>query len=127
MFKRIFEEYKKFIMRGNVIDLAVAVVIGTAFQKVVSALVESIFMPFLSTLTGGWSVMGLSFKLYGNAVFHVGFFLQALIDFLIIGFCMFLVVKAMNLMMKKEPPPPPEPTPSEKLLAEIRDLLKDGK
>lgn len=126
MFQRMLEEYRKFILRGNVVDLAVGVVIGAAFGEIVSALVADLFMPVLGILTGGFDVSGQSFG-YKDAQFRWGHFLQKIINFLIIGFCMFLVVKAMNALMKKAPPALPEPTPSEKLLTEIRDLLKDRK
>jgi large conductance mechanosensitive channel len=123
--KAMLEEFKKFILRGNVVDLAIGVVIGAAFGKIVDAIVTHLFMPLVGVLTGGFDMTGMNIRLYKDAQLGVGYVLQALVTFLIVGFCMFLVVKAMNRLMKKEPAPPPEPTPSEKLLAEIRDLLKD--
>jgi large conductance mechanosensitive channel len=125
--KAILEEFRKFILRGNVVDLAVAVVIGAAFGAIVDAIVKHLFMPIVGLLTGGFDMTEMNIPLYKDAKLGIGFVLQALVTFLIIGFCMFLVVKAMNRLIKKEPPPPPEPTPSEKLLAEIRDLLRDRK
>jgi large conductance mechanosensitive channel len=124
--KAMLEEFRKFILRGNVVDLAVAVVIGTAFGDIVTSLVKDLFTPLIGLLTGGFDISGQAWS-YRDATFRWGHFGQMTINFLIIGFCMFLVVKAMNQLVKKEPPPPPEPTPSEKLLAEIRDLLRDRK
>lgn len=126
---KFIEEFKKFILRGNVIDLAIGVVIGAAFAKIVDALVGDIFMPIVGLLTGGFDISGQSLTLYGDAKLHWGHFLQTVVNFIIIGFCLFLVVKGMNVLqarMKKaeEAKPAPEPTPTEKLLAEIRDLLQ---
>ena len=124
----IGQEFKKFILRGNVVDLAVGVVIGAAFGNIVQSLVKDIFMPVVGLLTGGFDVSGQQLTLHGDAKLGWGNFLQTLITFLIIGFCMFLVVKGVNAlhkyMVKQEPEVVPEPTPTEKLLAEIRDLLK---
>ena len=125
---KFFDEFKKFIMRGNVIDLAVGVVIGAAFAKIIDALVADIFMPIIGLATGGFDVSGQSATLHGDAKLLWGHFLQMVINFVIIGFCLFLVVKGVNIlqtrMLKAEEAKPVEPTPSEKLLAEIRDLLK---
>lgn len=122
------DEFRKFILRGNVVDLAVGVVIGAAFGKIVDSLVADLFMPVIGLLTGGFNVAGMSLHLYGDAHLKWGQFLQTVINFTIIGFCMFLVVKGMNRLqqhvVKQEAAAPPEPTPTEKLLAEIRDLLK---
>jgi large conductance mechanosensitive channel len=128
MFKFV-DEFKKFIMRGNVIDLAIGVVIGAAFAKIVDAMVADIFMPIIGLVTGGFDISTKSQVLYGDAKLHWGHFLQMVINFVIIGFCLFLVVKGMNVLesrMKKAEgsKPAPEPTASEKLLMEIRDLLK---
>lgn len=118
------EEFKKFIMRGNVVDLAVGVMIGAAFGEIVKGLVEGIFMPVIALISGGLDVSKLEYTLSGQSKLAWGKVLQAVINFLIIGFCLFLVVKGMNRLMKKEESkPPPEQTPTEKLLAEIRDLL----
>lgn len=122
------QEFKKFIMRGNVVDLAIAVVIGAAFSKIVDSLVKDIFMPIVGVITGGLDVSGLTLTLYGDAKLGWGNFVQAIINFVIVGFCMFLVVKGINRLKEsqaKEPEAVPEPTPAEKLLAEIRDLLKE--
>ena len=110
-------------------DIAVGVVIGAAFAKIIDALVADIFMPIIGLLTGGFDISGQSATLHGDAKLLWGHFLQMVINFVIIGFCLFVVVKGMNVLqarMKKaeEGKPPAEPTPSEKLLAEIRDLLK---
>lgn len=126
----MYQEFKKFILRGNVVDLAVAVVIGAAFSKIVDSLVKDIFMPIVGVLTGGLDVSGLTVTLYGDAKLGYGNFLQAVINFVIVGFCMFLVVKAINRLQElqaKEPTPTPGPTEDQKLLAEIRDLLKEQK
>jgi large conductance mechanosensitive channel len=125
---KFFDEFKKFILRGNVVDLAVGIVIGAAFGKIVDSLVADMFMPIIGVMTGGMNLEGMSLHLYGDARLMWGKFLQTVINFTIIGFCMFLVVKGMNEMHKRvlreEAAKPPEPTASEKLLAEIRDLLK---
>jgi len=126
----MYQEFKKFILRGNVVDLAVAVVIGAAFSKIVDSLVKDIFMPIVGVLTGGLDASGLAVTLYGDAKLGYGNFLQAVINFVIVGFCMFLVVKAINRLQEKqaaEPTPTPGPTEDQKLLAEIRDLLRDQK
>lgn len=123
-----FEEFKKFILRGNVVDLAVGIVIGTAFGKVVDSLVKDVFMPMVGVATGGFDVSGQSFTLYKDAKLNWGNFVQIVITFIIVGFCMFLVVKGMNALhryvLKDDAAQPVEPTPTEKLLTEIRDLLK---
>jgi large conductance mechanosensitive channel len=126
--RSFFEEFKKFILRGNVVDLAVGIVIGTAFGKIVDSLVATIFMPLVGLMTGGLDVSSMRLHLYGEAYLAWGGFLQAVINFVIIGFCMFLVVKGVNALHKyvirDEGAQVIEPTPTEKLLTEIRDLLK---
>jgi large conductance mechanosensitive channel len=125
--RSFFNAFKKFIMRGNVVDLAVGIVIGAAFSTIVDSLVKDLFMPVVGMLTGGFDVSSQSVTLYKDAELRWGNFVQKLINFIIIGFCLFLVVKGMNRLKEKgwmEPAPAPEPTSSEKLLAEIRDLLK---
>jgi large conductance mechanosensitive channel len=125
--RSFFEEFKKFIMRGSVVDLAVGIVIGAAFTKIVDSLVKDIFMPIIGLITGGFDVSGQTVTLYGDAKLGWGNFVQAVISFLIVAFCMFMVVKGMNKLKDskaKEPAPPPEPSPTEKLLGEIRDLLR---
>ena len=129
--KGFFGEFKKFILRGNVVDLAVGVVIGTAFGKIVDSLVKDVFMPIIGMLTGGLDISAMNIHLYGDARLGWGSFLQTIINFIIIGFCLFLVVKGINALhrrfLKEEEAKPTEPTATEKLLAEIRDLLKDKK
>ncbi len=125
----LINEFKKFILRGNVIDLAVGVVIGASFAKIIDSLVGDIFMPIVGFITNGVNIAGLS-TTYGDVTLRYGNFLQASINFIIIGFCLFLVVKGMNVlqsrMKKEEAAKPAEPSASEKLLAEIRDLLKQS-
>jgi large conductance mechanosensitive channel len=120
----LLTEFKKFIQRGNVIDLAVGLIIGAAFGKVVSTLVDAVLMPPIGALIGGVNFSALQFTIHGAATIRYGAFLQAVIDFLIIGFCVFLVVKAFNKLQGPKDEGPKEPPPQEKLLAEIRDLLK---
>lgn len=126
------KEFKDFAMKGNVMDMAVGVIIGGAFGKIVSSLVDNVFMPVIGVITGGVVLSMLSLKV-AEAEVKYGLFLQNVIDFIIIAFCIFLMVKAMNrLTLRKKteeaaPAAPPQPTNEEKLLAEIRDLLKDKK
>ncbi|MBI2826122.1 MAG: large-conductance mechanosensitive channel protein MscL [Planctomycetia bacterium] len=120
-------EFVAFIKRGSVIDLAVGVIIGAAFGKIVSSLVGDVLMPPIGYLVGGVKFTDLSLALGGgdtSVTINYGNFLQTVFDFLIIAFCVFLVVKAVNSLYRKEPPKPAEPPAHEKLLAEIRDLLK---
>jgi large conductance mechanosensitive channel len=136
----IIKEFKAFAMRGNVIDLAVGVIIGGAFGKIVTSLVNDIIMPLVGLLIGGFNVATLKVtlkspitdatgKVIKDAVsLNYGSFLQFTIDFLIIAFCIFMFVKLMNSMKRKEealPEAPVEPTKEEILLTEIRDLLKN--
>lgn len=116
-------EFKAFIMRGNVIDLAVGIIIGAAFGKIVDALVNGVFMPVIGLLLQQADFSKAAVNVLGNDIAY-GAVIQAVINFVIIGFVLFLVVKAMNRLMKKEEAKPAEPTESEKLLKEIRDLLK---
>lgn len=130
--KKFLEEFKKFISRGNVVDLAVGMIMGTAFTAIVSSLVDSVLMPLLGAIIGGIDLSNLSvtipWSLSGEPpVFHYGAFLQAIINFILIAFCIFLMIKAINIISKKkeeEPKEPPKPTKEEELLTEIRDLLK---
>ncbi|MBL7891197.1 MAG: large-conductance mechanosensitive channel protein MscL [Bacteroidia bacterium] len=120
------KEFKEFTMRGNVVDLAVGVVIGGAFGAIITSLVGDVIMPVIGMLTGGIDFTGLSVKI-GNATIAYGKFIQAIFVFTIVAFCLFLVIKAMNAAKKKEaeaPAAPPAPTKEEQLLTEIRDLLK---
>ena len=116
----LMSEFKAFAMRGNVVDLAVGVVIGAAFGKIVTAFVDGVIMPAVGIVTGG----GQSFTTSLNeGAFKIGTFVQTIIDFTIVAFVIFLVVKGMNTLMRKEAAAPPEPSPEQKLLMEIRDLL----
>ncbi|WIY60650.1 large conductance mechanosensitive channel protein MscL [Bacillus arachidis] len=123
----MLNEFKKFALKGNVMDLAVGVVIGGAFGKIVSSLVADVIMPLVGLLLGGINFTGLSFK-FGGAVVKYGAFIQTVVDFLIIAFSIFLFIKLFNkLAFKKEEEKIekiPEPTKEEVLLGEIRDLLK---
>jgi large conductance mechanosensitive channel len=106
----MLSEFKKFIMRGNVLDLAVAVIIGGAFGKIIGSLVNDILMPIIGLILGGVDFSGLSFVV-GDAVIAYGSFIQAIVDFLIIAFVIFLIIKSAEALKKEEPPAPPaEPT-----------------
>ncbi|MCB0413147.1 MAG: large-conductance mechanosensitive channel protein MscL [Bdellovibrionales bacterium] len=127
------KEFKDFAMRGNVVDMAVGIVIGGAFGKIVSGFVANIVMPPLGVLIGGVDFKDLAITLkeasgdQAAVVMQYGLFVQSVVDFLIISFAIFMVVKAMNSFKKKEeatPSEPPAPTKQEVLLEEIRDLLK---
>ncbi len=122
-------EFRQFIQRGNVIDLAVAVIIGGAFGKIVGSFVNDVLMPPIGLLLGGMQFGDLKAVIGGSAeapvTLNYGAFVQTTVDFLIVAFCVFLLVKAVNAMKKPEPPAAPaEPPAQEKLLAEIRDLLR---
>ena len=126
------QEFKDFAMRGNVMDMAVGVIIGGAFGKIVSSLVDDVLMPLVGMVTGNVDFTTLSFQIgegEGAAVLKYGNFIQNTIDFLIVAFCIFCMIKAINAASKKKEAPAPEepaapagPT-QEELLAEIRDLL----
>ncbi|MBE6147564.1 MAG: large-conductance mechanosensitive channel protein MscL [Firmicutes bacterium] len=127
----MLKEFKEFISRGNVVDLAVGVIIGSAFGKIVSSIVDDILMPLIGVIIGGINFKGLSLKV-GDAVISYGNFLQNVIDFLIVAACIFLMVKFINrfILPKKKEEPKKEVTkedPSVELLKEIRDLLKENK
>jgi large conductance mechanosensitive channel len=140
---KIIQEFKAFAMRGNVVDLAVGVVIGAAFGKIVTSMVADVLMPPIGKAMGGVNFVDLFINLdpakgpfpslkaakdAGAAVIAYGSFINTVIDFTIVAFCIFMVVKGVNAMKKKpapvEPTPPSEPTREEKILMEIRDLLK---
>jgi len=109
----MLKEFKEFVMRGNVLDLAVAVIIGGAFGKIIGSLVNDILMPLIGLLMGGVNFAGLSFTV-GEAVVTWGNFVQAIVDFLIVAFVIFMIVKSANATKKKEAPTPPaEPTTKE--------------
>ena len=122
----LLQEFKAFAMKGNIVDLAVAVIIGGAFGKIVTALTDTIIMPIISLVLGKGGVHELSFTI-GSTVFPIGVFLQSVIDFILVAFVLFLIIKAMNkAMAKKEAAPAPPAPPSEEvvLLREIRDSLR---
>ncbi len=141
----LMKEFKAFAMRGNVVDLAVAVIIGGAFGKIVSSFVADIIMPPLGILLGGvdFTDLKITLKAASDAIMegetvireataavtlNYGVFLQHVVDFLIIAFAIFMAIKAMNSLKKKkeeEPAAPPAPSKEEQLLTEIRDLLKN--
>ena len=125
----MIKEFKEFISRGNVIDLAVGVIIGGAFGKIVSSLVDDIIMPIIGIIIGGLDFSQLSVSV-GEATIGYGSFIQNIVDFFIIALCIFLIIKLINRFRKKkeapvEEPKEPEPSREELLLAEIRDLLKN--
>lgn len=127
---KILQEFKQFAMRGNVIDLAVGVIIGGAFGKIVSSLVADVIMPIIGLLLGGINFTNLKFVLKEAkdgaqaATLNYGTFIQNVVDFLIIAFCIFIVIKVINSFQKKKEEP--SETPQDiLLLQEIRDLLKN--
>lgn len=138
----MLEEFKKFALRGNVVDLAVGIIIGAAFGKIVTSFVSDILMPTLGLALGNVDFSGLfvslgsikyetlaAAKLAGAPTLNYGLFLNSVIDFVIIAFAIFMVIQMMNRLIKKEevaPSVPPVPSAEERLLAEIRDVLKAG-
>lgn len=128
---KTLDEFKKFISRGNVIDLAVGVIIGGAFTGIVNSLVTNIITPLISVVTGKVNIADLSVKVTDELVIPYGLFLQSVIDFLLIAICVFAIVKAINKVREKfekkeaEEAAPPAPSKEEVLLTEIRDILKD--
>jgi large conductance mechanosensitive channel len=134
---KLVDEFKSFVMKGNVVDLAIGIIIGAAFGKIVSSVVSDIIMPPVGLLIGGVNFTDLKIVLkaavdatHPAVTWNYGNFLQVCFDFLIVGFSVFLVIKAIVLARRIEeaapvaPPPPPAPTKEEILLTEIRDLLK---
>lgn len=129
--KGFIDEFKAFAVKGNVIDLAVAVVIGAAFGKIVSSLVADVVMPVVGMLLGGVSFSGLTYRV-GDAMINYGAFLQSMVDFVIVAFVIFLAVKGINKAQElgkeeeaKEESKPEEPSEEVKLLREIRDSLRN--
>lgn len=131
----MLKEFKEFMSKGNVLDLAVAVIIGAAFGKIVSSMVEDILMPVIGSLfsvnIADWkyvlkeAVLGADGAVTTEAVeFRIGNFLQTVIDFILVAFPIFLIIKAVNKMKKTAPPAPVAPSTTDTLLTEIRDLLK---
>ena len=142
--KKFFEEFKAFAMRGNVVDLAVGVVIGGAFGKITTSIVNDIIMPLISMITGGidfsewkWVLKQAVLDAEGavtsaEVAVNFGNTIAVILDFIIIAFAVFCMVKALNKLHRKKeepaaPPAPPEPSAEEKLLTEIRDLLKENR
>lgn len=127
--KGFISEFKEFISRGNVLDMAVGVIIGTAFGKIVTSIVNDILMPIIGVIIGGHDFSSLSIEI-GDAMINYGMFIQNVIDFLIIAICIFVIVQVVNTIMHKEEPKKEEtPKKDEQiiLLEEIRDLLKAQK
>ena len=129
----IFSEFREFIARGNVIDLAVGVIIGASFNKIVESLVNQVVMPPIGLALGGIDVSKLQFVLKPDdpataaselVAIQYGAFINTLIQFLIVAWVIFMLVKGVNAMRRAQPAEPEAPTPSEALLTEIRDLLK---
>lgn len=130
---KIFDEFKAFAMKGNMVDMAVGIIIGAAFGKIVSSLVSDIIMPPIGLLLGGVNftdlklVMKAATEAAPAVTWNYGSFIQVVIDFLIVAWAIFMIVKAINSAKKKEveaPAAPPAPTKDQELLSEIRDLLK---
>ena len=129
----MMNEFKQFAMKGNVVDMAVGIIIGAAFGKIVSSFVGDVIMPTLGIIIGGVDFTSLAFTLKeaaGDAAavtINYGTFIQTIFDFTIVAFAIFMAIKAMNSLKKKEeekPAAPPAPSKEEELLTEIRDLLK---
>jgi large conductance mechanosensitive channel len=135
----MFEEFKKFAIRGNVMDMAIGIIIGAAFGKIVTSFVNDVLMPPIGLLVGDSDFSDLFVTLSGPAAdtleaakeagavtINYGAWLNTVIDFTIVAFAIFIVVKQINRLKEKEevPPPPPEPSKEERLLEEIRDLLQ---
>ena len=143
--KKFFQEFKEFAMRGNVIDMAVGVVIGAAFGKIISSLVDDIIMPLVGVATGGMNFTDYKWVIQQAVIdgttqevltpevsLNWGSWVQTIVDFIIIALCIFVAIKGINQLKRKEeeapaPAPDPEPTKEEVLLTEIRDLLKEKK
>jgi large conductance mechanosensitive channel len=120
----MWKEFRQFIMRGNVLDLAVGVIIGSAFTGLVTSLTKNLINPIIALFTRSTNLEGLSFTVLG-AKFTYGAFLNDVINFLIVAFVVFLMVKGANKLLPKKPAAPAGPSNEEVLLTEIRDLLKD--
>lgn len=139
----MLKEFKAFAMRGNVVDMAVGIIIGAAFGRIVSSLVNDVIMPPIGLLMGNMDFSDLFLSLGGGSynslaaaeeagapIIKYGLFINNVLDFVIVAFAIFLVIRAMNRLKKKEeeaPPPAPQPSAEEKLLTEIRDVLRAGR
>ena len=124
--KKFFKEFKEFIAKGNVMTMAVGIIIGSVFTAITTSLVNDIFTPLLGVLIGGINFSGICVTI-GDAQIMFGTFIQAVINFLLTAFVLFLMIKSFNKLQRKkeeEPKKAPEPSAEEKLLTEIRDLLK---
>ncbi len=130
----MMKEFKEFAVKGNVIDMAVGIIIGAAFGKIVSSFVEDVIMPPIGVLVGGVDFSGLAFTIKQAAgdvpavVISYGKFIQTMVDFIIVAFAIFIAIKGINSLKRKEEEAaeePPEPSKEEVLLTEIRDLLKE--
>ncbi len=126
--KKFLREFKEFAMRGNVMDLAVGVIVGGAFSAITTSLINDILMPIIGIFVSEASFADLYLYVNGAEIAY-GNFIQAVLNFIIMAFVVFCLVKAINRLSRKKekevpPPPPPEPSNEEKLLTEIRDLLK---
>lgn len=136
---KFIKEFKEFAVKGNAVDMAVGVIIGGAFGKIVTSIVNDIIMPPIGWLIGGVNFSDLKVTLPAiadgmeSATINYGAFIQTIIDFTIIAFCVFMLVKGINKLARKKkeeeaaPAAPPQPSAEERLLTEIRDLLKEGK
>lgn len=135
----LIKEFKEFAIKGNAIDLAVAVIIGVAFGKIISSVVTDLLMPPIGLILGGVDFKTIVITLKDAVIdpatntvipavtMNIGLFLQSVLDFVIIAFVLFLIIKVINNLKKKEAEAPPEPTKEELLLTEIRDILKEKK
>jgi large conductance mechanosensitive channel len=141
----MLKEFKEFAMRGNVMDMAVGIIIGAAFGKIVTSLVADVIMPPIGLLMGNVDFSNLFLNLSmgssytsvaeaeaaGAPIIKYGIFINTVLDFVIVAFAIFMVIRGINKLKRKQeaapPPPPPGPTPDQKLLTEIRDLLKQGR
>ncbi|HSM54881.1 MAG TPA: large conductance mechanosensitive channel protein MscL [Candidatus Sulfomarinibacteraceae bacterium] len=119
----MWQDFKEFVAQGNVLDLAVAVILGLAFGAIVSSLVDDIIMPLIGVILGGIDFSELAIQ-FGEATIAYGNFIQAVVNFLIIAFVIFLIVRAAEAVQRPEEEAPEEPSTEEKLLREIRDLLE---
>lgn len=125
--KSVWEEFKSFAMKGNVIDLAIGVIIGAAFTPIVATLVANIIMPIIGYITAGVDFSALAITPIESVEIKYGLFLNAIIQFLITAVALFFLIKAINIVRRPGNTPPPEPTQSEIYLKEIRDALVKGK